>query len=54
MKHKALDLYGVIIGWDEKAMATDEWLQRNYDSKDVRLDKLDSLLNSVRSLFNLD
>lgn len=35
IKHKNLDLYGVIVGWDEVAQAPQNWIDRNYDEFDV-------------------
>ena len=35
IKHKRLNIKGVIIGWDEKAKAPDEWIDRNYSEEEV-------------------
>lgn len=36
VRHKQLDLVGVIIGWDERAQAPISWIQRNYVDEDER------------------
>lgn len=36
VKHKQLDLKGVIIGWDDRAQAPNSWLHRNYVVEEVR------------------
>lgn len=35
VKHKRHDLHGVIIGWDEKASATNDWITTNYNEEEV-------------------
>lgn len=36
VRHKQLDLVGVIIGWDERAKAPTTWIQRNYVQEEVK------------------
>ncbi len=35
VRHKEYGMHGVIIGWDVKASATEEWISRNYKDEDV-------------------
>lgn len=44
IRHKHLDLVGVIIGWDERAMAPASWIDRNYDFEEVWSTKQNSSL----------
>jgi len=35
IKHKRLNIRGVIIGWDDACKAPDEWIERNYSEEEV-------------------
>ena len=37
VKHKKLNLYGVIIGWDEKLQASKDWLVKNYNQEELEI-----------------
>ncbi len=35
VKHTRYGLHGVVIGWDSKANANEEWISRNYNNEEV-------------------
>ena len=37
IRHKRLNIRGVIIGWDENAKAPIDWIERNYSEEEVIL-----------------